>query len=66
MEVDDAMEVGGDPIVYGPLTHDESLLEDIHIQRDPVLGEIREQLDRGYDTGTQEEIWYWKITKIGG
>ena len=59
MEVEDAMEVDGEPPVYGPLTQDASVLADIHSQRDRMLLEIRENLDRAYEIGTQEEIWYW-------
>ena len=60
MEVDDAMEVDGEPTVYGALTHDESLLEDFHTQRNCMLGEIRENLNRANDIGTQDEIWCWE------
>ena len=64
MEVDDNgnanMEVDVEPVIYGPRTHDESLLEDIHTQRDRMLREIREHLDGAYNTGSQEQIWYWQ------
>ncbi len=62
MEVDDNdnMEVDTKPVVYGPRTHDESLLEDIHTQRDRMLREIREHRAEAYNTGSQEQIWYWE------
>ena len=64
MEVDgndnDNMEVDIEPVVYGPMTHDESVLESIHTQRERMLREIREHLDEAYNTGSQEQIWYWQ------
>ena len=52
MEVDDAFPV------YGPLTHDESLLEDIHTQGTRMIAEINQHLDDACSHGRQEHIWY--------
>ena len=54
----DNMEVDIEPVVYGPMTHDESVLETIHTQRDRMLREIREHLDEAYNTGSHQENWW--------
>ena len=35
-------------------------VESIYTQRDRMLREIREHLDEVYNTGSQEQIWYWQ------
>ena len=52
--------VNDEALVNGPLNHDDSVLQDIHQHRTRVLAEIQENLHQAYDTGTQEDIWYWQ------
>ena len=46
--------------VYGPLDHNDTLLEEIHTQRARVLAEIEEHLAGPL---TQEEQWYWEAQR---
>ena len=66
MKIGDAMEVDGEHAAYGPLTHDESWLEEIHTQRDRVLREISEQLQQACATGIKMRYGTGKINKTGG
>ena len=49
------------PLVYVPLTMDESMnrdLDEIHARRFRMIAEINQRLDAAYEHGLQEYIWY--------
>ena len=46
--------------VHGPLTHVDSMLQDINEQRTRVLEEIDHHLAEAV---TQEDIWYWEAQR---
>ena len=46
--------------VYGPLDHNDTLLEEIHTQRARVLAEIEDHLAGPL---TQEDQWYWEAQR---
>ena len=58
----DMEEVNGNDgaVAFGPLNHDESVLQDIHDQRRRVLAEIRENLHQAHSLGDYEAIEYWE------
>ena len=61
MDVDlNGVGVNDGAMVHGPLTHDDSVLQDIHDQRTRVLAEIRENLRQAQGTGRQGDIWHWE------
>ena len=47
-------------VVHGPLSYEESLLQDINEQRTRVLEEIEQHLAEAI---TQEDIWYWEAQR---
>ena len=47
-------------VAFGPLNHDESVLQEIHEQRRRVLFEIRENLFDAHSLGFHEAIEYWE------
>ena len=49
------MEVEGP--MFGPPTHEEDMLEDIHVRRDRALASLRERLDVAYNEGPEDLVW---------
>ena len=47
-------------VTFGPLNHDDSVLQDIHEQRTRVLAEVRENLRQAYEFGNHDAIEYWE------
>ena len=54
------MNVNDGAVAFGPLNHDDSVLQDIHEQRTRVLAEVRDNLRQAYDVGNQDAIEYWE------
>lgn len=56
MDIDvNGVDVNDGAVAFGPLTHKDAVLGDIHAQ---ILREIQENLRQVYDTGTQEDMCY--------
>ena len=51
------MDVDQQGPMFGPPTHSDAMINDIHERRARALEELREQLSEAYDHGSQELIW---------